>query len=555
MVEPDRRAFPHRVLERLVALVAVFVLAIGPAAPAAAQGLFGQPRYAAIVVDAATGEVLYAKRADAQRFPASITKVMTLYLAFEAMATGRLAASDTVIMSPHAASQAPSKLGLRPGEGVTLDMALQAIAVKSANDVAVAVAERIGGSEDRFAQLMTLRAQELGMTNTHFANASGLPNPRNVSSARDIAILSRAVMRDYPQYYGYFGERAFSFRGRTEQNHNHLLQKMAGVDGLKTGYIGASGFNLAASAMRDGHRLIAVVLGGSSTASRDENVESLLNAGFEVMHKRALGQRITLASIAEPEDNGPIQRPATEEGDGDQEGVQVELADSLRGPQGLPGDLAHARTNGSVQRVVSDGLPDRDCGARVSYVKKGRGRHAHRVRVVTNTCRARAAAATTVAKADVDCHRLRGAKRRACQREEARETRVATTAPTSDPCTHKRGRAKRTCERTAAHHRHDVAVNDATEAAPIAAKAVVAKAAAGKTGGGGYLVQVGAYKTRSDAKAQIAKLSTRIGGAGEVQSGGGGYRARFTGLSASEAKAACHKLSSHGERCLVMNAS
>jgi len=533
----------RRVLQGLIALLTSLLLAIGPATPASAQGLFGQPRYAAIVVDAATGEVLYAKRADAQRFPASITKIMTLYLAFEAMATGRLSASDTVVMSPHAASQAPSKLGLRPGEGVTLDMALQAVAVKSANDMAVAVAERIGGSEDRFAQLMTLRAQELGMTNTHFANASGLPNPRNISSARDIAILSRAVMRDYPQYYGYFGERAFSFRGRTEQNHNHLLQKMAGVDGLKTGYIGASGFNLAASGVRDGHRLIAVVLGGSSTASRDENVETLLNAGFEVMHRRALGQRITLASIAEPEDNGPIQRPSSEEGDGDQEGVQVELADSLRGPQGLPGDLAHARNNGSLQRVVSDGLPDRDCGPRVSYVKKGRGRHAHRVRVVTNTCRAHAA--TTVAKAEVDCRRLRGSRRRACQRAEARETSdTHVAAATADPCVHKRGRAKRTCERTTAHRRHEIATND--DAAP-AAKA--------SKSDGGYLIQVGAYKTRSDAKAQIDKLSGRVGGAGQVQSGGGGYRARFTGLSASEAKAACHKLSARGQHCLVMSAS
>jgi len=552
MVEPARRVF-----QSLIALLTVVAMVFGPGAAASAQGLFGQPRYAAIVVDAATGEVLYAKRADAQRFPASITKVMTLYLAFEAMATGRLSANDTVIMSPHAASQAPSKLGLRPGEGVTLDMALQAIAVKSANDMAVAVAERIGGSEDRFAQLMTLRAQELGMTNTHFANASGLPNPRNVSSARDIAILSRAVMRDYPQYYGYFGERAFSFRGRTEQNHNHLLQKMAGVDGLKTGYIGASGFNLAASGVRDGHRLIAVVLGGSSTASRDENVESLLNAGFEVMHRRALGQRITLASLAEPEDNGPIQRPSSEEGDGDQEGVQVELADSLRGPQGLPGDLAHARNNGSLQRVVSDGLPDRDCGPHVSFVKKGRGRHAHRVRVVTNTCRAHAA--TTVAKADVNCRRLRGSRRRACQRDEVRETRLATAAPSADPCAHKHGRTKRTCERTAAHRRHDVAVNDTPDTAPPASKAIEGKIGATKSVpskmDGGYLIQVGAYKTRSDAKAQIDKLSARVSGAGEVQSGGGGYRARFTGLTASAAKAACHKLSAHGQTCLVMSAS
>jgi D-alanyl-D-alanine carboxypeptidase len=295
---------------------------------------------------------------------------------------------------------------------------------------------------------------------------------------------------------------------------------MPGVDGLKTGYIGASGFNLAASALRDGHRLITVVLGGSSTASRDENVESLMNAGFEVMHKRALGQRITLASIADPTDNGPIQRPSAEEGDGEQEGVQVELADSLRGPQVATDSLAQARANGTVERVVSDGQPDRDCGLRVSYVKKGRGRHARRERLVANTCR----------------------------HETAHETKVATTA-SADPCTHKRGRARRSCERSTAHRRHEIAAEPASPASGPAAKE------SGKVSGGGYLIQVGAYKTRSDARAQIDRLSGRISGSGEVQNGGGGYRARFTGFSLAEAKAACHKLSAHGERCLVMSRS
>ena len=542
MVEPARRVF-----QGLIALLTSLVLAIGPATTASAQGLFGEPRYAAIVVDAATGEVLYAKRADSQRYPASITKVMTMYLAFEAMATGRLSPNDTVVMSPHGASQSPSKLGLRPGEGVTVDMALQSIAVLSANDMAVALGERIAGSEDRFAQLMTLRAQELGMTNTHFANASGLPNPRNVSSARDIAILSRAVMRDYPQYYGYFGERAFSFRGRTIPNHNHLLQRMPGVDGLKTGYIGASGFNLAASAMRDGHRLITVVLGGSSTASRDENVESLLTAGFEVLHRRALGQRITLASIAAPEDNGPIQRPSSEEGDGDQEGVQVELADSLRGPQGIPSDLATARSNGALQRTVSDGLPDRYCGKQVSYVRHGRGRHARRVRVVVDTCRS-IRAATTMASAGPDCGRLRGSHRLACQRAAARQAPMASAAG-SDPCARKRGRAHRACERTSGRRKHELADNDT----PAPAKATGARE--GARDGGGYLIQVGAYKSRADARAEVERLAGRVAGSGVVQGGGGGFRARFTGLSFAEAKTACRKLSAKGQRCLVLSAS
>jgi D-alanyl-D-alanine carboxypeptidase (penicillin-binding protein 5/6) len=539
MVEPARRVF-----QALIALLTSLILATGPAGPAGAQGLFGEPRYAAIVVDAATGEVLYAKRADSQRYPASITKVMTMYLAFEAMATGRLKPSDTVIMSPHAAAQAPSKLGLRPGEGVTVDMALQSIAVLSANDMAVALGERIAGSEDRFAQLMTLRAQELGMTNTHFANASGLPNPRNVSTARDIAILSRAVMRDYPQFYGYFGERAFSFRGRTIGNHNHLLQRMPGVDGLKTGYIGASGFNLAASAMREGHRLITVVLGGSSTASRDENV------GFEVLHRRALGQRITLASIAAPEDNGPIQRPSTEEGDGDQEGVQVELADSLRGP-GIAAELASARANGTLQRVVSDGLPDRYCGRQATYVRHGRGRHARRVRVVVDTCRSLGRSRLTTQAAGPDCGRLRRARRTACQRDAAR-LRDSASSSGPDPCTHKRGRARRACAQSAGRRRHELAQNDALSKADGGATKPSAETGSRD---GGYLVQVGAYKTRADARAEVQRLSDRVAGSGVVQSGAGGFRARFTGLSHAEAKATCQKLSAHGQRCMVLSAS
>ena len=256
-----------------------------------------QPKYAAIVIDAHSGEVLYAQRADSARYPASITKVMTLYLAFEALEQGRIKLSDAVVISPRAAAQQPSKLGLRVGDTLTVDQAIRAIAVKSANDISVALAERIAGTEARFAALMTLRAEELGMTHTRFVNSNGLPDSRQLSSARDIALLSRAVMRDYPQYYSYFGQRYFEFRGATLRNHNGLLHRMPGVDGLKTGFTNASGFNLAASAVRDGRRLIAVVMGGASTASRDNHVAELLTAGFDVMRLRAEGENVKLASL------------------------------------------------------------------------------------------------------------------------------------------------------------------------------------------------------------------------------------------------------------------
>ncbi|HEY3796950.1 MAG TPA: D-alanyl-D-alanine carboxypeptidase [Caulobacteraceae bacterium] len=275
-----------------------------------------EPRYAAIVVDATSGEVLYEKRADSPRYPASITKIMTLYLAFEQLATGRLKESDYITVSPLAAAQAPTKLGLRPGESIQVSDAMSAIAVKSANDMAMALAERIGGSESRFAAMMTLKAQELGMTHTRFVNPNGLPDSRQVTSARDISILCQAVLRDYPQYYRYFGEESFTYRGQTMSNHNGLLGRMPGVDGFKTGFTNAAGFNLAASAVRDGHRLIAVVLGGSTSASRNANVQDLLLTGFDIDERRDRGETITLTqNMFEAPPAQAAMKPQIEQGD------------------------------------------------------------------------------------------------------------------------------------------------------------------------------------------------------------------------------------------------
>ena len=270
---------------RRVSVALACVLSLFAFSAATVNGVQAQDssevRYASIVVDANSGEVIFARRADSPRYPASITKVMTLYLVFEAMAEGRVSPDDLVTISPRAASQPPSKLGLPAGSRIRLDDAIRSLAVRSANDIAVALAEHVGGSEARFAALMTLRAQELGMTQTRYVNANGLPDSRQLSSARDIAILSRAVMRDFPQYYHYFGQRQWTFEGRNYNNTNGLLHSMPGVDGIKTGYTNASGYNLAASAVRDGRRLITVVLGGRTTQSRNAHVAELLNAGFD----------------------------------------------------------------------------------------------------------------------------------------------------------------------------------------------------------------------------------------------------------------------------------
>ena len=314
MFEPARRIFLT-----LAFTAAAFVASANNAAVAGSRYETSESKYAAIVLDAKTGEVLYSKNADSSRYPASITKVMTLYLAFEALASGKLKASDVITVSQHAASMAPSHLGLRPGETISVDDAIRAITVHSCNDMAVALAEKVGGSEGRFATLMTLRAQELGMSGTHYVNASGLPDARQITTARDIATLSRAVMRDYPQYYSYFSLHEFTYHGQTMIKHG-LLGKL---DGLKTGFTNASGFNLAATAAVNNNRLIAVMLGGNTAAARDRHVETLLNTGFEVMKRRQSGDKITLAELMqEPDPIGPMNG-LIEQGSNDQLGTKI----------------------------------------------------------------------------------------------------------------------------------------------------------------------------------------------------------------------------------------
>jgi D-alanyl-D-alanine carboxypeptidase len=245
-----------------------------------ASGGSALAHYSSIVIDAESGRVIMAHDPDAQNYPASLTKMMTLYLTFQALEHKRLSLDQRFTVSAHAAAQVPSKLGLRPGETITLHDLILAVVTHSANDAAVVIAENIAGSEPAFAHLMTHEAHRLGMAHTNFANASGLPNTANVTTARDLAMLARALYLDFPREYHYFSTEDFTYHGVTYANHNHLMNHYDGMDGIKTGYIRASGFNLAASAVRDGHRLIAVVMGGESAHSRDMKMAALLNAAF-----------------------------------------------------------------------------------------------------------------------------------------------------------------------------------------------------------------------------------------------------------------------------------
>lgn len=255
------------------------------ASPAIAEAR--PPGVSAILLDGRTGEVLFADAPDEERHPASITKVMTLYLTFQAIAAGRLRLDDKLVISRNAAYQKPSRLGLGVGKTLPVEQAIRIVAVKSANDLAMALAERVGGSERAFVVDMNLKARALGMTRTTFANPTGLPDPANVTTARDIATLSAALLRDFPRYYTYFALRTARYRDQTYANHNTLLGHVLGLDGIKTGYTADAGFTLAASAVRNGRRLIGVLLGEPSVAARSRDMVQLLENGFAELSERA----------------------------------------------------------------------------------------------------------------------------------------------------------------------------------------------------------------------------------------------------------------------------
>jgi D-alanyl-D-alanine carboxypeptidase len=231
-------------------------------------------------MDAATGAVLYEDDADAQRYPASLTKIMTLYLLFEAVDAKRVTFDTRFPVSARAANQDPTKLGLKPGETIAVRDIILGLVTKSANDAAVVAAEGLAGSEPAFAAKMTEKARQLGMQNTLFRNASGLPDPQQKTTARDLGMLARAMLKNFPHHYHFFDTPSFTYNGITHANHNRLNNWYEGADGLKTGYIRASGFNLVTSAKRDNRRLIGVVMGGISPGSRDQEMARLLDAAF-----------------------------------------------------------------------------------------------------------------------------------------------------------------------------------------------------------------------------------------------------------------------------------
>ncbi|WP_062202457.1 D-alanyl-D-alanine carboxypeptidase [Aureimonas sp. AU12] len=258
---------------------AVGILALGSSfllhAPAA-KAQAADERYSSIVIDANNGKVLFSKSQDDKRYPASLTKMMTLYMLFDALESGRASLSTPMKVSAYAAARPPSKLGMKVGSSLSVEEAIMALVTRSANDAAVVIGEYLGGTESQFAGMMTAKARKLGMSRTTFQNANGLPNNAQTTTARDMATLGIALREHFPQYYKYFNTRSFKFRGQVIGNHNRLLGRVQGVDGIKTGYINASGFNLVTSVVRGDKKLVAVVMGGRTARSRDDHMADLV---------------------------------------------------------------------------------------------------------------------------------------------------------------------------------------------------------------------------------------------------------------------------------------
>lgn len=265
---------------RSLAALLVLVFLAGCTAATPPERVLAVPappqKYAAIVVDARTGKTLFEANSTQPRYPASLTKMMTLYLLFEALESGRITRDTQIPVSAHAASQPPTKLRFKPGETIDVDSAIRALVVKSANDVAVAVGEYLAGSEEAFAAAMTDKARRIGMRATVFRNASGLPDDAQHTTARDMAVLGMALRKHFPQYYSYFSATDFMFRGRLVRGHNDMLGRVRGVDGIKTGYIRASGFNIVTSYDADGRQIVVVVMGADSARQRNDHAEALL---------------------------------------------------------------------------------------------------------------------------------------------------------------------------------------------------------------------------------------------------------------------------------------
>ena len=476
------------------------------AAPAEAESY--QPSYASIVVDANSGAVMQATNADSLRHPASLTKIMTLYLLFERLEAGKIKMTTEMPVSAHAAAQAPSKLGLEPGETISVETAIRAIVTKSANDVAVIVAETLGGSEENFAALMTAKARALGMTHTTYRNASGLPEDQQITTARDMAMLGRAIQDRFPQYYHYFATRTFTFRGRTVRNHNHLLGDIPGLDGIKTGYIHDSGFNIVTSVNRNNRHIIAVVFGGHTAEARDARVRSLIDNNINIASAKR-----TAPPVVEGWDTAAVRAKEAEQP------KEKTIAGSPQADTEPPvGSTEPIKPNPVKTLVVQPGAA---VTASLSPLPSGNRKLAP---APANTNAATITTVTTV------------------------KSEPALPLPPSPPPT-----LAETWPQAAAV----VASAGAAVPVPDSAPALEAKAKSR----GDWMIQVGAFDTETEAKERLtiaqSKAKDLLGQANpftEKMAKGDKtmYRARFAGLDKNQAETACKNLKRSDIPCMML---
>ena len=532
---------------------------------------------AEFVVDVNSGKVLHSHNENAERHPASLTKVMTLYLLFEQIEAGRLKLDSEIPISARAAAQSPSKLGLRPGSEIEVEEAIKALVTKSANDIAVAVAEAVGGSEDRFAEMMTRKAHALGMSRTNYANASGLPNEDQVTTARDQATLARAIQDRFPKYYRYFSTRVFNYAGRSMRNHNHLLGRVEGLDGIKTGYTGKAGFNLMTSVRRDGHHVVGVVLGGRTARARDARMVALLENNIE---DGAVGR----TAIAMAEKDEDVRAPAREEAKPVQkveptpvrETVRVASAEPMRlmPPAQIESVRAEAaRPQAEAARVEAPrpqparaeaglflGVPPAPIPARTVDAERPRPAYVA------------GAARTAEAPVPPEKIKLRAAARTPSAAEGTTSRAalaLATTTPSSlrwvtgaQPA--RSGEAAKETAKAAAKE----SVKEAVKETPKAGHTQVAKAQPKKdddettatVARTGWIIQIGATDDIGKAKELLSRAKDHSRTAAKaqpftekVQKGSETlWRARFAGLQENAAESACRELKRSGMACFAM---
>jgi D-alanyl-D-alanine carboxypeptidase len=510
------------------------------------------PAFASIIVDANSGATLAATNADGLRFPASLTKIMTLYLLFERLDAGKISLNTEMPVSAHAASQAPTKLGLRPGQTIRVEDAIKGLVTRSANDAAVVIAEFIGGDEGDFAQMMTRKARALGMTRTVYRNASGLPNDDQVTTARDQSTLGRAIQERFPRYYRYFATASFNYRGRNIRNHNHLLGKVEGVDGIKTGYTRASGFNLVTNLRRGNRHLVGVVMGGRSHSSRDAIMRNLLAENLEKASGRrtvvAIAERSTAEANAAVAEDAAQSRPAAP--------VQVQGAIQVAAetaPPPLPptravvaaaAEKAPAEpaplTNGVIQSKALGAIPGSTEPMKPVRVKT--------VQVRSGKVRVASAGPTSLGAAPNDTD-ISGSV-------SARELPV-------QPPNHGTGKGilgVLPATSIAAPAERQAAVDTSSRSAPPAMQSHGAiKPAAVHTG---WIVQVGALESESQARQRLEAARDHANGmlgkadpfTETVVTRGDKklYRARFAGLERDQAEAVCKRLKRSDISCITI---